>query len=117
MTQSTARRVVLVSLGIMFAVTAVRRDKSGSTFRRLWATGALAMLLSTAADFAPGVAGPLALLIGTTYIMGAEDAIAEWLHAGLGGAGATDSTGTGGNLTAPRQPNPRAGGHPGERPT
>jgi hypothetical protein len=98
---ATARRVVLLSLGTMFAVTTVRHAQgktSGDTYRRLWATGALALLLSALADFAPDVAGPFALLIGITYVMGAEDTIAQWLHEGIGytpPASAADAAATG----------------------
>lgn len=108
--------MVLLSLGTMFAVTAIRDlqgKQGGSTYRRLWATGVLAVGLSMLADFAPDIAGPFALLVGITYVMGAEDTIARWLHAGVGG----DSTAVGGNLTAPRNPNPKAGTKPGQRPT
>jgi hypothetical protein len=100
---ATARRIVLLSLGTMFAVTTVKHaqgQQTGSTYRRLWATGVLALLLSAMADFAPDVAGPLALLIGITYIMGTEDTIANWLHEGIGytppadaGTGATNPGG------------------------
>jgi hypothetical protein len=107
--QATARKLVLASLGTMFAVIAVRSaqgKEKGSTFRRLWATGTLALLLGAAADFIPDVAGPLALLIGLTYVMGAEDAIANWFHAGIGKTPATTSstapavTGTAGHVSA-----------------
>ena len=87
MNPQSARRLVLVSLGTMFAVTTIRHvqgKQPGSTYRRLWATGALALVLSVLADFAPEVAGPFALLIGLSYIMGAEDTIATWLHGAIG---------------------------------
>ena len=107
MNQATARKLVLASLGTMFAVIAVRSaqgKEKGSTFRRLWATGTLALLLGAAADFIPDIAGPLALLIGITYIMGAEDAIADWFHAGIGHTPAAPAspklTGTAGHVSA-----------------
>ena len=119
MNPATARRLVLLSLGTMFAVTTVRHvqgKQAGSTYRRLWATGALAILLSALADFAPEVAGPFALLVGLSYVMGAEDTIAEWLHGAIGQP-TGDSTSVGGNLTAPKVQNPKAGTKPGQRPT
>lgn len=111
MQQATARRLVLVSLGTMFGVIAIRSaqgKEKGSTYRRLWATAALALLLSTAADFIPDIAGPLALLIAMTYIMGAEDTIAEWFHAGIGQKGSTagsvgSTSGTAGHVAAGAQ--------------
>jgi hypothetical protein len=116
----SARRLVLLSLGGMFAITTVRHlqgRQPGSTYRRLWATGALAVVLSILADFAPEVAGPLALLVAMSYLIGAEDTIAEWLHGAIGTGGSQDSTGVGGNLTAPKVQNPKAGTSPGQRPT
>jgi hypothetical protein len=120
MNPQTSRRLALLSLGAMFAVTTIRHvqgKQPGSTYRRLWATGALAIVLSVLADFAPEVAGPLALLIAMSYLMGAEDTIAEWLHGALGSGGPQASTGVGGNLTAPKVQNPKAGTSPGQRPT
>jgi hypothetical protein len=110
----TARRLVLLSLGTMFAVTTMRHQQGklgGSTYRRLWATGVLAILLSMFADFVPEVAGPLALLIGLTYIMGAEETIAAWLQSGLGEPAAAGAAA--GTLAAPKPQNPT---QPGQRP-
>lgn len=100
MNPATSRRLVLLSLGTMFAVTTIR-DVSGkggassSTYRRLWATGALTLLLSIVADFAPDVAGPFALLIAMTYVMGAEDSIAGWLHGAIGAPATPAAQGAG----------------------
>jgi hypothetical protein len=93
----TARRVVLISMGLMFAVTAmgkspVKGGQKTSTYRKLWATGALGLLLSLLADFIPEIAGPFALLVALTYMMGAEATIADWLHAGIGSEPSSSSS-------------------------
>lgn len=64
----TARRWVLVSVTGMLIINTYRAKAGSEPFaRRLWGTGMLAVMLGFAADFAPSVAGPFAilLLVGT----------------------------------------------------
>lgn len=60
-----ARKMVLVSIFALFAISVYRNrsaETPAATFRRFWATGVVAEILSLLADFAPGVAGPFAVL-------------------------------------------------------
>ena len=65
MSKVQARRMVLVSC-FALAIISVYRGRQGDsqqgTFKRLWATGIVAFMLSLLADFAPAVAGPFAAL-------------------------------------------------------
>lgn len=64
--QVTPKKVVLVALALM-GVIAVYREKqgtsSGSLYKRLWGLGVIGGILSVAADFAPTIAGPFAVLM------------------------------------------------------
>ena len=60
----TARKMVLVSvLGLLIVATYKGKSGKVATSTRLWGTGWLAIMLGITADFAPGIAGPFALLI------------------------------------------------------
>lgn len=57
--------MVLVSSFALLAISIYRNrgaETQAVTFRRLWATGVVALLLSLLADFAPSIAGPFAVL-------------------------------------------------------
>lgn len=57
--------MVLVSCFALILISVYRNRQSeqpADTFRRLWATGVVAFMLSLLADFAPTVAGPFAAL-------------------------------------------------------
>lgn len=57
--------MVLVSSFLLILISVYRNRKNenqADTFRRLWATGVVAFLLSALADFAPTIAGPFAML-------------------------------------------------------
>ena len=61
-----ARKLVLVSVFVLAAVNIYHEQKGGTQvgyYRRLWGTGVVAVFLAIMADFAPQVAGPLALVI------------------------------------------------------
>lgn len=66
MDKTTARKTVLVSTGLLLAIS-IYREKSQpvgfSYFKRLWGVGVISMMLSVTADFAPQVAGPFAALL------------------------------------------------------
>lgn len=58
-----ARKMVLVSCFALVLISVYRNRQSeqpADTFRRLWATGVVAFMLSLLADFAPTIAGPFA---------------------------------------------------------
>lgn len=60
-----ARKLVLVSSFALIAISVYRNrsnETAAGTFKRLWATGIVALMLSLLADFAPAVAGPFAVL-------------------------------------------------------
>lgn len=62
--RASARKLVLVATGGLLAINVYRADREqGSLYRRLWGTGVLGVMLSVAADFAPELAGPFALLV------------------------------------------------------
>jgi len=64
--KSGARKMVLVSVFILVVLSVYKSRKPGSevaTFKRLWATGIVAIFLSILADFAPQIAGPFSLVI------------------------------------------------------
>jgi hypothetical protein len=82
----TAKRLALVSIAVMAGAGVI---KSGPTFSRLWAVGAVGLGLTVLADFAPGIAGPLAALVAIGYVAGAENAITNFVHGGIGGTEAS----------------------------
>ena len=69
---TTARRWVLVSM-IALLVMAAYKSASGKSagdvgmMKRLWGVGVLGLMLSAAADFAPQLAGPFAVLVVLGY--------------------------------------------------
>jgi hypothetical protein len=64
-----AKRLVLVSLIGLLGLAAYRGNVSGDVglAKRLWGVGALGVFLTVAADVAPGLAGPFALLVLIGY--------------------------------------------------
>lgn len=91
---TTAKRWVLLSiLGLL--VMAAYRDATGKSsgggegfFRRLWGVGVLGTMLTVAADFAPTVAGPFAILVLLGYATaGGDKAIQNVLGKVSGGGG------------------------------
>ena len=78
MTPVSARRLVLVSLLGLLALAAYRGSlTSGDLAKRLWGVGMLGLMLTVAADFAPTVAGPFALLVFLGYASAGGDAAIE----------------------------------------
>jgi hypothetical protein len=57
--------MVLVSAFLLAAIAVYRDRKTGAsdTFRALWGVGVVSLVLSIAADFAPTIAGPFAVLV------------------------------------------------------
>jgi hypothetical protein len=85
-----ARKMVLVSCFALILISVYRNrgsETQGDTFRRLWATGVVAFLLSLLADFAPTIAGPFAVLTVLGWVVKDGTAIVD---SALGtGAGAS----------------------------
>lgn len=63
MSPSTAKTVVLVAGGLMFAFIGIRKDKLTDPFRYAWAAGVITLGLSLLADISPEIAGPFAILL------------------------------------------------------
>lgn len=86
---TTARRYVLVSMVGLLGLAAYKGKLDQSLAKRLWGVGVLGMMLTLAADVAPSVAGPFALLILVGYATGPGDkAIQNFLGKVSGGSGA-----------------------------
>lgn len=63
MTPQSARTIVLLTGGFLFAMIALRRQNIDDPFRYAWAAGVITLGLSAASDIAPEVAGPFAILL------------------------------------------------------
>lgn len=97
MTPVSARRLVLVSLLGLLALAAYRGSlTSGDLAKRLWGVGMLGLMLTVAADFAPTVAGPFALLVLVGYASAGGDAAIENVLGKISGS----SIGTAGQTVA-----------------
>lgn len=92
MSPEASKKLVLVSVALMGGTAVVKdltgKGAQGSTFRRLWALGAVGLVLSVLADFAPSIAGPFAALLGIGYLAGAEGAITSFVSGAVGTPGA-----------------------------
>jgi hypothetical protein len=60
---SSARTIVLLAGGLMFAAVYLRRDRIPDPFRFAWAAGVITLFLSVLADTVPEIAGPFAILV------------------------------------------------------
>jgi hypothetical protein len=95
---TTARRYVLVSMVGLLGLAAYKGKLDQSLAKRLWGVGVLGMMLTLAADVAPSVAGPFALLILVGYATSSGDkAIQNFLGKVSGGAPSTPSQAPSGN--------------------
>ena len=78
-----AQRLVLISVFGLLAIATYRgklSDARVTTSKRLWGTGVLAVMLGLAADVAPQVAGPFALLVLVgSFTSGGDKAIQNFL--------------------------------------
>ena len=62
--KAQARKMVLVSAFLLAGIAVYKdRQSPGEMFKRLWGVGVVGLVLSLAADFAPTVAGPFAVLV------------------------------------------------------
>ncbi len=91
---SSARRWVLVSMVGILAISAYRgKLGQGDLAYRLWGVGMLGTMLAVAADFAPSVAGPFALLVLLGFATsGGDQAIQNLLGKISSGPAAAPST-------------------------
>ena len=87
--------MVLTSVAVMGGAATIKGltgpASTDSKFRRLWAVGALGVVLSLLADFAPQVAGPLAVLTALGYALGAESQITGFVHGAVGSQAASST--------------------------
>lgn len=63
MSDRSAKTIVLVAGGLMFAAIGLKRDQIQDPFRYAWAAGLITLFLSLLADVSPEVAGPAAVLV------------------------------------------------------
>lgn len=108
-TPSTARRWVLLSIVALLGMAAYRGALTGQGgfFHRLWGVGMLGLMLSAAADFAPSLAGPFALLVAMGYATsGGDKAIENLLGKVSGGGAAPPPAGHPSAGPPPRKPTP-----------
>lgn len=63
MSSQSAKTIVLLAGGLMFAAIGIRRKQIADPFKFAWAAGVITLGLSVLADVAPEVAGPAALLV------------------------------------------------------
>lgn len=85
MSQTTARRLVVLAGVVMIATLAV----SGAGFRRIWIAAIIVLILAFFADLAPKLAGPFALIVALSVGF-TKGGLLTWL-AGLG-SGTTTAT-------------------------
>ena len=99
---ATARKLVLLSVMGLLVIATYKGKGKVATSTRLWGTGWLAVMLGVAADVAPQVAGPFALLILAGALTGGGDKVFTDILAKAG----TGTAGTGGNShpAGPRGP-------------
>ena len=108
-----ARKTVLVCvMGLLIVATYKGRSGKVATSTRLWGTGWLAIMLGVAADFAPSIAGPFALLVLAGSITnGGDQAFVNLLERAAPGAGSAPSKPSGGTTAKPptskNQPPPK----------
>lgn len=107
MTSSQATRVVLISMGVLAAITlsAHRNDSNPEErVRALWAIGALGVGLAALADVAPQVAGPFALLCAVAMVSRNPGEIGRAI--GFQGGGSRLRDVGGGSFSQPAGPAP-----------
>ena len=63
MSPSSAKTMVLLAGGLMFAAIGLRRSSIPDPYRYAWAAGVITLFLSVLADVAPEIAGPFAILV------------------------------------------------------
>lgn len=89
-----ARRWVLLSLVGLLGVAAYRGNLSGDRglSYRLWGVGMLGLMLSAAADVAPQLAGPFAVLVLLGSLTGGGDKAIQNVLGKVSGAPAATTT-------------------------
>ena len=93
-TTTQARRYVLISVFGLLAIAAYKgnlADSQVSFSKRLWGTGVLAIMLGLAADVAPQIAGPFAVLVLVGSFTSGGDKAIQNLLGKVSGTGTTAS--------------------------
>jgi hypothetical protein len=93
---STAKSIVLVSGGLMFAMIGIKKDTISDPFKFVWAAGVITLGLSVLADVAPEIAGPFAILVLMAVYWKNRGALGSVLPSTAGNAAA--AVAPGGNL-------------------
>ena len=118
----TARKMVLVGTFAMLAINIYRSRRAegeAQTYKRLWTTGFVGLMLSILADFAPQVAGPFSVLVVLGSLTKHGDEVFSNALSGsfalTGGARSPDNRGgprgPGGTVPKPKpKPKPKPGG-------
>jgi hypothetical protein len=110
-TKVQARKMVLVSMLLLFAIQMYRDRKVESpqgTYRTFWAVGVVGLFLSLLADFVPQIAGPFAALVVLGSLTnGGEAALTKLVGVvgtAPGGGATTTATKTAATTTAHAPP-------------
>lgn len=103
-----AQRLVLISVFALLGIAAYRGKLTGPDTvplaKRVWGTGVLAIMLGLAADVAPAIAGPFAVLVVVgSLTSGGDKAIQNFLSKASGSASSPAASGGGGSA-APAAP-------------
>ena len=110
-TTTQARKYVLLSVFGLLAIAAYKgnlADSQVSFSKRLWGTGVLAIMLGLAADVAPQIAGPFAVLVLVgSFTNGGDKAIQNALGK-IGGTGTTAAASTSTTKEKPTATTPQA---------
>ena len=113
---ATARKLVLLSVMGLLVIATYKGKGKVATSTRLWGTGWLAVMLGVAADVAPQVAGPFALLILAGALTGGGDKVFTDILAKAGtstGSGTDHPAGSRGPVGKPSKPKPNNSHPPG----
>lgn len=97
MSPATAKTIVLVSGGLMFAMIGIKRSQISDPFKFAWAAGVITLGLSVLADVAPEIAGPFAILTLMAVYWKNKGALGSVLPSGPAQTAAS-SIAPGGNL-------------------
>jgi hypothetical protein len=112
MSPNSARLLVLVSSGLMFAAIGLRRDRIDDVFKYAWAAGVITLGLSVLADTVPEVAGPAAVLVLMAVywrnrgVIGAGTPIGALAKQQAAGASSTSTSSSSSSTTAPQPGHP-----------
>jgi hypothetical protein len=98
--ERTAKTIVLVTAGFMFAAIGIKRSTIPDPFKFAWAAGVITLALSLLADIAPEVAGPFAILVLIAVYWKNKGVLGSVLPGGQGQAVSGATAGAGQAATA-----------------